>query len=384
LLSQRLSNSTAMAYNGRSQPISPQSSIRMAPQQASYNGRSQPISPQSSIRMAPQQASVRAAPQTHASETAAYTAAATRSLNTSRIVTAQGPQPAVYQAAQPVVYASRSQADVQSGYAQQPVYEQHDDMFTRQVTSYEHGIRTAKDNSVTSSRALQKLMEGNQRFINGTPAPKTFCAEHREALQAHGQRPMATIIGCSDSRCSVEVLFDAIPGDVFVLRNAGNTLTNAEGSMVGSAEYSVCMLGAELIMLLGHTHCGAIGGATKGMLDNKGVKQDRTAKKTCLQTLLGDLEPVAAQAQLELPPGAQADEIAAHAVYVNVFNAIEKLLSYSAPLREKAMDGALEVHAAVYDIVSGKVEFLGQHPRLPLILGSQSGLICRAAPKEQR
>jgi len=332
-------------------------------------------------------------------------------------VTAQGSQyqPTSQPAAQPVVYSSRSQAPVQSGYAHQPVYGQADDrqpvygqaddnqpvyggrlssgqaddMFTRQVTAYEHGVRTAKDNSVSSSRALEKLMEGNQRFINGTPAPKTFCAEHREALQAHGQRPMATIIGCADSRCSVEVLFDAIPGDVFVLRNAGNTLTHAEGSMVGSAEYSVCMLGAELIVVLGHTHCGAIAGATKGMLEKKGCKPaDPSVKKSCLQTLLGDLEPVAAQAQLELPPLAQADEIAAHAVYVNVFNAVEKLLSYSAPLREKSMEGALEVHAAVYDIVSGKVEFLGQHPRLPLILGSQSGLVTRAPPmdiaREQR
>jgi len=249
------------------------------------------------------------------------------------------------------------------------------------VTAYTHGIRTATDGSVAAERALEKLMEGNQRFVHGNPAPKSFCVDQREALQAHGQRPMATIIGCADSRCSVEILFDAIPGDLFVLRNAGNTLSQAEGSMVGSAEYSVCNLGANLIVVLGHTHCGAIAGATKGMLESKGCKKDRNAKRTCLQTLLGDLEPVAAQAQLELPPGAQVDEIAAHAVYVNVFNAVEKLLSYSAPLREKANEGALEVHAAVYDIVSGKVDFLGQHPRLPLILGSQSGLVKRAPPE---
>jgi len=85
-------------------------------------------------------------------------------------------------------------------------------------------------------------------------------------------------------------------------------------------------------------------------------------------SLLGDLEPVAAHAQAELAVGAKIDEIAAHAIYVNIFHSIEKLLQYSDGLREKCLEGELEVHGAVYDIVSGKVDFLGQHPRMAQLL----------------
>merc|ERR1712157_390008 len=86
----------------------------------------------------------------------------------------------------------------------------------------------------------------------------------------YGQNPFATVIGCADSRCPIEILFDCQPGDLFVLRNAGNTCTHAEGSMVGSLEYSVSALGTNLIVVLGHTKCGALAGATKTMMSNKG------------------------------------------------------------------------------------------------------------------
>lgn len=245
------------------------------------------------------------------------------------------------------------------------------DVWNRQVTMYEHGIRTAQDPSVGARRALQKLQEGNDRFTQGNVAPKPLRCDHREALKVHGQRPMAAVIGCADSRCSVEVLFDAMPGDLFVLRNAGNTLMMAEASFVGSAEYAVCNLGANLIMVLGHTHCGAIKGATQCMLAHKENPPDKDAPRTTLENLLGAMEPVAAQAQMELGAGASLDDIAAHAVYVNVFHSIENLFAYSDPLTEKVRSGDLEVHAAIYDIVSGKVEFLGQHPRLHELIGFQ-------------
>merc|ERR1712050_599342 len=102
-------------------------------------------------------------------------------------------------------------------------------------------------------------------------------------------------------RCPLEILFDCQPGDLFVLRNAGNTCTHAEGSMVGSVEYSVGALGTNLILVLGHTKCGAIAGATKTMISNRGCST--TPKSSTLDILLQDLGPVAMQAESELGAG---------------------------------------------------------------------------------
>jgi len=252
-------------------------------------------------------------------------------------------------------------------------------VWDRQESAYTHGVRTADDPTTLPARALQKLREGNERFVNGTStATTTFNAAHRQALAVHGQNPMAAIIGCADSRVPLEILFDVQPGDVFVLRNAGNTLTHAEGSMVGSVEYCIGPLGAKLVLVIGHTKCGAIGGATQTMLSRKkeaGSGGQPPASKTSLDKVLASLGPVAEQAQLELPPGASAEEIAAHAVTVNVFAGMEKLLIYSEPIRKKVEAGEVEVHGAVYDIVSGEVKFLGQHPRLPLLLGTRAGFV---------
>jgi len=226
-------------------------------------------------------------------------------------------------------------------------------------------------------RALQKLREGNKRFTSGTAEKtKNFKAEHREALATHGQLPMAAILGCADSRAPIEIVFDVKPGDVFVLRNAGNTLSHAEGSVVGSLEYCVGPLKAKLIVVLGHTKCGAMMGATQTMLSaQKAEKGGTPAKQSALEKLLHGLGPVAEQAQWELGSSASADEIAAHVVKVNVMAGMERLLIYSEPIREKVRSGEVQLHGAVYDITTGKVEFLGQHPRLPLILGMQAGLI---------
>merc|ERR1712151_253296 len=96
--------------------------------------------------------------------------------------------------------------------------------------------------------------------------------------------------------------------------------------------------------------------------------------------LLSGLRPVALQAAAELPADATVDEVAAHAVKVNVFHTIEKLLTYSKPLREKVTQGDVVVQGAIYDIVSGKVDFLGPCPRQALVLDMETGLVPRVEP----
>merc|ERR1711879_711880 len=132
-----------------------------------------------------------------------------------------------------------------------------------------HGIRTQADASVPAEEALEMLQEGNLRYVEGRPLERRFDADARRALAEYGQNPFATIIGCADSRCPLEILFDVQPGDIFVLRNAGNTCTHAEGSLVGSVEYSVGHLHTNLVLVAGHTRCGAIAGATSTALSAK-------------------------------------------------------------------------------------------------------------------
>jgi len=241
----------------------------------------------------------------------------------------------------------------------------------RQKSLHVHGIRTQADESVPAERALRKLQEGNRRYIQGKPLERHFGAGSREALAKFGQNPFATVVGCADSRCPIEILFDVQPGDIFVLRNAGNTCTHAEGSLVGSVEYSVGHLHTNLVLVLGHTRCGAIAGATALAMSEKKDSQD--ASSSILDKLLNGLGPVALQAQADLP-GASTDKVAAHAVKVNVFHTMEKLLTYSKPLREKVSSGEMQLQGAIYDIVTGKVEFLGTCPRQALVLDMDTAL----------
>merc|ERR1711972_178825 len=249
----------------------------------------------------------------------------------------------------------------------------------RQESPHTHGIRTQADASVPAEEALGMLKEGNLRYVEGQPLERSFDANARRALAEYGQNPFATIIGCADSRCPLEILFDVQPGDIFVLRNAGNTCTHAEGSMVGSVEYSVGHLHTKLVLVLGHTRCGAIAGATQAALSAKS-EASNDAQSSILEKLLRGLGPVALQAAAELPVHASVEEVAAHAVKVNVFHTIEKLLTYSKPLREKVVHGDVVVQGAIYDIVSGKVEFLGPCPRQALVLDMDTGLFPHVAP----
>ncbi|CAE8679469.1 unnamed protein product [Polarella glacialis] len=260
------------------------------------------------------------------------------------------------------------------------------------------GVRTTVDEPLSASQAVEVLQAGNRRFVQGDVKAGGLGPDKRRALASHGQRPVATVIGCADSRCPVEQLFDARPGDIFVLRNAGNTCTHAEGSMVGSVEYSVLNLETKMILVLGHTGCGAVMAATKLFMERhieatcqkdaqKSTDQSTEASESeqppqpgsckSRSTLLGLLDalvPVAEQACVELG-GGSTEEIAAHAVKVNVWRTINFLLSYSLIIREKVASGEVELQGAIYDMSSGAVEFLGQSPKQAQLLNSDAHVV---------
>jgi len=224
--------------------------------------------------------------------------------------------------------------------------------------------RTAKDKTLAASEALAMLKEGNARYVGGRAMRPASAAGLRTALAEKGQNPVAVVIGCADSRCPIETTFDAQPGDIFVLRNAGNACLCGEGSIVASAEYATAALGTQLLVVMGHTKCGAMVGATKLV-----VGPDANAKKdpeslSALEKYLDGLTPACKEAAQKLGAGASVDDVAASAIRLNAFRTIKSLVEHSPALSEKVRSGAIEMHGAVYNIETGAVEFLGQHPDL--------------------
>ena len=167
-------------------------------------------------------------------------------------------------------------------------------------------VRTAADPPMAPDEALRMLKEGNRRFVKGEQQATRTNEGMRNALVDMGQAPHTAVIGCADSRAPLETIFDAMPGDIFVLRNAGNTCTHAEGSMVGSLEFSTGKLGAQLIFVLGHTKCGAVYGATNAYLEAR--KSEVISVGSALEGLLLDLAPVAEKALADMGPSSDLDE----------------------------------------------------------------------------
>lgn len=234
------------------------------------------------------------------------------------------------------------------------------------------GVRTGEDTALEPEDALKRLMEGNHRFVSGEPRATATSSPMRKALVKQGQAPHTAVVGCADSRAPLETLFDMMPGELFVIRNAGNTATHAEGSMVGSLEFCCGKLGSRLILVLGHTQCGAIVGATGTYLANQGKPTMKPG--SALEGLLLDLAGTIKKASDELGRFASKDKLAAHAVKVNVFETMNFLLQYSEPLRELIKGGEVDLQGGVYHLETGRVEFLGRSPKHEELLAAKSNL----------
>lgn len=235
-------------------------------------------------------------------------------------------------------------------------------------------IRTASSTPLTAEAALHELKAGNRRFVDNCSERLSRPFELRRELAHNGQNPMAVVIGCADSRCPVEIAFDAQPGDIFVLRNAGNACPCGEGSIVGSTEYAVGALKTKLVVVMGHTKCGAIVGATNLVVKTQ-AQAKAPSERSALDQYLADLTPAAEQAVKNVKKDASVDEIAKEAIHLNVFRTIEKLLSHSRSLRDAVSSGEVQMQGAVYDIESGEVMFKGPHPNQKALLeGAKTGI----------
>mmetsp|Transcript_55554 Transcript_55554/g.102800 ORF Transcript_55554/g.102800 Transcript_55554/m.102800 type:complete len:764 (-) Transcript_55554:87-2378(-) len=228
-------------------------------------------------------------------------------------------------------------------------------------------VRTAQSPGVPPEEAYAQLVAGNNRFANGKGETQSNVDVFLNLqLLSDGQQPMSSIMACSDSRVPVELTFDKRPGDIFVMRTAGNIIaTRPGGSLLGSAEFSIAALKAKLLVVLGHTKCGAVTEAVKATR----AKMSPDEAPGSIGTLLVELDEAAQEAVAKLPEAEQAEQIAL-ATRINVFTCIRRFIENSDIIKAAVKNMDIAIHGAYYDLNTGKVEWLGQHPDLEEIVGS--------------
>jgi carbonic anhydrase len=193
------------------------------------------------------------------------------------------------------------------------------------------------EGNIGPEEALQRLMKGNERFVEGKSVHPNQGHDRRREV-AGGQRPFAVVLGCSDSRIPPELVFDTGIGDLFVVRVAGNI---ADDAVLGSIEYAAEHLGVDLVMVLGHQKCGAIQACVAG-----GEPQG------CVASVLRALKP-AAEAAIS-KPGDAVD----NTVRLNVAQVVTSVKAAQPVLSSLTSAGKLRVVGAYYSLDTGRVEIL--------------------------
>jgi carbonic anhydrase len=189
------------------------------------------------------------------------------------------------------------------------------------------------------------LLEGNARFATGkTTSPRRSPADFQQL--AEGQAPFAVVVSCADSRVAPEILFDVGKGDIFVVRVAGNVIDGAGPVVKGSIEYAIAELNVPLIMVLGHTNCGAVKAAIKHI-------DARDSLPGAINDLVELIKPAVAQSKSE--PGDPLD----NAIRKNVTLGVERLKGLGPIVAPRVTEGKVKVVGGVYDLHSGKVSLIG-------------------------
>lgn len=187
---------------------------------------------------------------------------------------------------------------------------------------------------------LQEMLEGNTRYREGRMLRQRQDSDRRREIAA-GQRPMAALVCCSDSRVSPEIIFDQGLGDLFIVRVAGNILSDIT---VGSLEYAVEHLGVPLVMVLGHTRCGAVTAAVRG-----GHAQGRIA------SIIEALRPAVEDARSR-----EEGDVVEAAARIHVEHAVHALAHAEPMFARLVHEGKLAIAGALYDLDSGAVEIVSR------------------------
>lgn len=201
--------------------------------------------------------------------------------------------------------------------------------------------------AVLPQQALERLKQGNERFVRGIRSAPSLTEGQRNQL-LDGQKPFATILTCSDSRVPVELVFDQGFGDLFVIRVAGNVVAP---SLVGSVEYAASVLDTRLCVVMGHSDCGAV----KATLDS--LKRGGSGAPT--DNIRDIIERIRPATQIVLDSGTTTEEpeVLSRCIRANVRISTTHLRHGSRMLERLSMHGQIVIVGALYDIATGRTDF---------------------------
>jgi carbonic anhydrase len=197
---------------------------------------------------------------------------------------------------------------------------------------------------ISADEALRRLIEGNKRFVDGKIVHPGRTPDEFKPL-AQGQYPIAAIVSCADSRVAPEILFDEGIGDLFVIRIAGNYVDGAGAAVKGSVEYAVAVLNVPLIMVLGHSQCGAVKSAIKQIEDHKPLPG-------AIDTLVNSIKPAVLEAK------GKSGDLLENAIEANVRRGVQRLKTLDPIVAPALKSGKLKVVGGTYDLATGSVIML--------------------------
>jgi carbonic anhydrase len=197
---------------------------------------------------------------------------------------------------------------------------------------------------LTADEALRRLVEGNKRFDDGKIIHPGRTPDDFKPL-ARGQIPIAVVVSCADSRVAPEILFDQAIGDLFIIRIAGNYVDGAGAAVKGSVEYAVAELNVPLIMVLGHSQCGAVKAAIKHI-------HDHDVLPGAINDLVNSIKPAVVETQ-----GKSGDPLE-NAIEANVRRGVEKLKTLQPIIGPAVKSGKVKAVGGIYDLATGSVMML--------------------------
>lgn len=201
---------------------------------------------------------------------------------------------------------------------------------------------------INGEQAIERLKKGNQRFVTGVRSVDTMIKQVHRADISEGQSPFAIILGCSDSRVPAEIVFDQGLGDLFVIRVAGNIVAP---SQVGSVEFAVEQFGTPLVVVLGHSRCGAV---TATLADMEKPLDTQSSNVLSIVNRIRPTVEILRLTELRDKP----DQLLKTAIRANILASTNHLRHGSQMLEQMVQDGSLTIIGAEYSLETGQVEFI--------------------------
>lgn len=209
------------------------------------------------------------------------------------------------------------------------------------ATSPSGSLTKERRDSMSPSQVIDELKKGNERFRTGKMTTRDYLAEKRAS--AAGQYPAAVVLGCLDSRVPAEIIFDAGIGDTFVGRVAGNVVND---DMLGSMEFACAVSGAKIVLVLGHTACGAVKGAINDVVLGN------------LTGLLARIKPAISATKFDGEKSSKNGPYVDAVARTNVVLALGEIRRRSPILEDLEKKGTIQITGAMYDLSTGMVEFV--------------------------